>query len=407
MPALRRRPVGYGRQRPRSESSVYYSWYEWQRASLAPWLTLARRRTAPWLRPGVELAARNAAAGEPAKDDLATYLRREHGAPVRARTLAATPFYRLRAFRAEGGPGAPRVLLVAPWSGYAAGALAEFVAALLPEAEVLVTDWVDARLVPPAAGPFDLDAQVLAVLDAVRAHGPALHVVAVSQGVVPALAATALAAAEGVGPRSLALLGGPVDARRNPTAGGWYLASTPMSLLTAQLLSVVPTRFPGRGRLVYPGALQLLTYATTNAGLYVNAQAGLLAELAAGEPDGFARLHAELHGLADVPGELVVQGVRVVYRDAALPRGAWSVGGRPVEPVRIERTALLTVEAGRDELVGPEQTHAAQELCPALLRSRRARLTLPDAGHVDLFKGPSFRTRLAPALRAFIAAHDR
>jgi poly(3-hydroxybutyrate) depolymerase len=298
---------------------------------------------------------------------------------------------------------------VAPFSGYATGVLAEFIAALLPAADVLVTDWTDARLVPRAAGRFDLDAQTLAVLDALRTHGgPAPHVVALSQGVVPALAAVALAAAEGIRtPRSLSLLGGPVDPRRHPTPLDRLLAVTPPALLETHLLSVVPPRFPGRGRLVYPGLLQLLTYAAHNAGLYLHAQAGLLAELAAGRPDGYARLHAELHGVADVPGELFAQGLRTVYRDAALPRGAWSIRGREVEPGRIGgRTALLTVEAGRDELVGAGQTHGAHDLCPAVPGTRRARLTLPGAGHVDLFKGPAFRARLAPALLRFIAASD-
>ena len=391
---------------------MYYGWYEWQRGGFAPWLRLARRAAAAggdrWLRAGVELLARNGAAGEPVRADLAGYVGREYGRPVLVRTVAATPFYTLRVFGARRAANRPRVLLVAPFSGYATSMLAEFVAALLPAAECLVIDWTDARLVPKAAGPFDLDAQTLAVLEVLRAHGPGLHVVAVSQGVVPALAAVALVAADDLAPRSLSLLGGPVDPRRNPTALDRTLALIPPSLLEAQLLSVVPPRFPGRGRRVYPGVLQLLTYALNNAGLDLRAQAGLLAELVAGRPDGYARLHAELHAVADVPGELFAQGLRTVYRDAALPRGAWAVHGREVEPGRIAaRTALLTVEAGRDELVGRGQTHAAHDLRPAPpSRSRRARLTLDGAGHVDLFKGPMFQARLVPRLLRFIAAAD-
>jgi poly(3-hydroxybutyrate) depolymerase len=393
---------------------VLYQLLEWQRAAMLPWAALARRARAAdpagvagfAYAPGL-LVERGLAAAEPSPDALPQALARAAGRPVTARVLSRTAFSTLRAFAPCDPPPRRRVLLLPPYSGYASSVLAELAAALFARAELVVVDWSDARLVPAAIGPYHLARQIEEIRALLQAQGPELHVVAVSQGAVPALAATALLArAGGPRPRSLALIGGPIDPQTGAGRATRALALQPLAVTLAQMISTVPPRHPGAGRPVFPGALQLLGFCLSRPAEYLACQAGLLVELAGGPQDGHARRHADLHSVVDVPAELFADMVQAIYRDSLLARGGLVVGGQRVEPAAIARTALLTIEGEADDLVGPGQTHAAHALLPDLAASRRASLTVAGAAHHDLFQGSRFQGSVAPAIASFQERHS-
>jgi poly(3-hydroxybutyrate) depolymerase len=387
---------------------------DWQRASLRPWLALGRSASAALEGGGLltacaDLALLNLATGEARERDVAAAVERDAGRPLRCELVQDHPFVAIRALRPSGVRPARRILLAAPYSGYATTVLSSLIAALVADAEVLVTDWRDARLVPLAAGRFELAAQVALLAALMRRPGPALHVVALSQATVPALLATAVLAADApaAAPASLSLLGGPIDPRRNPTPANQLFLALPPQALAATWFRRVDPGHAGAGRAVLPSLHHLLLFALAHPEPYLQAQLGAFLELAGARGAGFLRGLKDLHALIDVPAELVLTMLRHVFHEPAAIHGGFQLDGRPVRPAAIAGTALLTVEAGNDALVGPDQTHAAHDVTPALADARRGHLTLPGAAHYDLFTGPDMVRRVAPALRTFMTAHQR
>jgi poly(3-hydroxybutyrate) depolymerase len=360
---------------------------EWQRHALA----------------AGEFVARNLAWLAPKAPDLEAAVRRDAGpGGLTAEPVLETPF--VRVLRLAAGERRRRIVLLTPHSGYASSALSPLVASLLPLGEVWATDWRDARLVPAAAGAFDLRAQVRLAAELIAADPgrPPPHLVGVSQSGPPLLAAAALvaAAAPRLRPASLSLLGSQIDVRVAPRQFQALLRGWPKPLAAAQLTAPVPPGLPGAGRRAFPGLLLLLALAGASPDAYLAAQGGLALDLLEGADRGFARQHADLHGVIDVPAELFLDMLDwAVYRPAldgsALRLGAESVGLRP-----LARVPLLTVEAAADELVGPGQTHALHRALGGA--DPDAQLTLPGARHPDLFTGPLFLRALAPALRRFV-----
>ncbi|HMR34587.1 MAG TPA: hypothetical protein PKA09_26770, partial [Geminicoccus sp.] len=372
---------------------MFYRLYELQRWASAPLLAALRlpgEPMAPWQRPAwalAELVARSAEAAEPRQEPIEAAVAAELGRPVEARVTLATPFVRVVRLRLD-GRGQPRVLLVAPHSGYGASVLADLVVALLRQAEVWVTDWVDARLVPAAAGPFRFADQVALCRSALAAGGQPAHLVGLSQS-VPAVMAAA-PTFEGIA--SLILLGGPADPSLDPTPLQRAMAMVPREVLVGQLTSIVAGRHPGAGRRVFPAVYQLLAYAGASPSAYLDVQAGLLAELAIGGSNGRARQHADMHRLLDVPAELFAETIEHTVRGPVAPgEGAGLAGAR-----------LLTIEAGSDGLVGQGQTHAAHRRLAGLGAVPAGRHTVPGADHHDLFTGPRFRSEVVPILEAFL-----
>lgn len=396
---------------------MLYPWLDVQRSWLLALLDLSRLGgglVAPLdrlLHPARELAARTLAAGSTGARALADVVRADAPFPVKAEVAAETPFARLVRLRRSGGggPHRRRSLLLAPCSGYAAAVLGPLATVLAAQGEVVATEWTDARLVPPAEGPFGLRQQVeLALAAAMALDGPA-HLVALSQSGPAALTLAALLAerAPERRPASLAFLGCQLD----PTAGASplrrFLGAWPRDLLLGQLTATVGPGYPGVGRRVYPAVLQLLTCGCASPQLHAEVQGGLLRELAAGGEAGgvHARQHADLHSLADVPAELFADtlGWMLAADDAWGPDGAATIAGARVDLSLLRALPVLTLESGRDELVGQGQTHALA----ARLGVRRARaVTLPLGRHHDLFTGPGFLTDVAPLLRRFHDEHD-
>jgi polyhydroxyalkanoate depolymerase len=275
--------------------------------------------------------------------------------------------------------------------------LSRVVATVLDTRDVVVTEWVDARAVPLAAGPLTLDDQARIVADAILAAGTTAPVVAVSQAGLAALRALGLTAAAADGaPRRLALLGCPLDPRLDPAPAQRLVTSLPDRLIEEHLLLTVPAGHPGAGRRVFAAFLQLLTVASTSPAQYVEIQGGLLLELLGLVRMGYDRQHEDLHALLDVPAELFLDLVAFlrIGDDAALAAAlGLPAGAAPL--------SLLTVEAGGDALVGAGQSHAAVNLLrPAVLHHER--LTVPGAAHHDLFVGPQFERVVRPALLRFL-----
>lgn len=334
--------------------------------------------------------------------------------PVAESVVCDTGFCVLRAFRAavHRKPDARRrILLCAPLAGHHAMLLRDMVIALVADADVFVTDWADARDVPVARGRFGLDDCVHTVEQFIGHLGVRdLHVVAVCQATVPALAAVARLAQRGVEePATLTLLGGPIDARLCPTALERVAATLSPTWLDASAIGVVPDGYAGAGRRVYPGFLQYPTLVAAQPDRQLSLLMGWLCRGATETERAreIERSMAQFSSVLDMTAEFFLDTLRVVFQQMLLARGRWQLAGDLVRPGCLRGVRLLTVEAGRDDICGTGQTHAAQALCDALPASSRHEVTVPDADHYDLFSGPRWRDVVYPAIRDWMAHADR
>ena len=354
----------------------------------APWPGLAS-----WMVQGLRTGD---IGGQPIEEAVAARL----GRRLRHELVAETPFVRLLHLGA--GALGRRIVLLVPHSGYATSVLTDLVMVLLELGEVIVTDWKDARLVPVEAGPFGLEQQHAVALAALRHAGLGADLVAVSQSGWAAVAAlrTVAAAAPEVTPRSVVLLGSPIDPLHRPVPLQQMVAALPEPLELSGLLTTVPGTQPGAGRSVFPSLIQLAAVASSAPSTYAEVQLGTLLEHLGWLDRGYRAQHRDLHALIDVPGELFTDLVALHKgRDLELGGAPWSETG-PLLAALQPATRLVTVEAAADSLVGPGQTHAAQDL---LGTADSLRLTVEGAEHQDLFVGPVFARRVAPALRDFLS----
>ena len=325
------------------------------------------------------------------------------------------PFCRLLHFRRElanGRSPGPRVLLVAPMSGHYATLLRGTVETLLPDHDVYVTDWTDAREVPLADGSFDLDDYIDYIVDILHFLGPGTHVIAVCQPSVPVLAATALMEADDdpLAPASIILMGGPIDTRSNPTAVNRLAEERGTDWFARNVIVKVP--FPNTGfmRDVYPGFLQLSGFMSMNLDRHVTAHKDLFFHLVEGDGDSVDKHEAfydEYLAVMDLTAEFYLQTVDTVFVRHALPRGEMMHRGRRVDPGRIRRTALMTVEGERDDISGRGQTEAAHDLCTGIPPDRKARYVQLGVGHYGVFNGGRFRAETAPRIADFMRSFDR
>lgn len=331
--------------------------------------------------------------------------------PVTMTVVAETPFCRLLRFSAGDGRGVRR-MLCAPLAGHRAVVVRDAIESMLLDADVYVTDWVDARDVLPEAGQFGLADCVLLLEQFMTLLDPAdLDVVAICQATVPSLAAVArLASGDAPEVRALVLMGGPLDARLHPTRLGDIAAKMPLPVFLAHCTGAVPHGYRGAGRIVYPGFLQLPTLAS---GQPERLSAMVIAALQGPWPGSRAQAdlrHAAVAGyvaMMDMPVEFVLDTMRIVFREHLLPRGSWSVGEMPVDPAAMRATRLLTVEGQLDAITGAGQTHAAQTLCRGLDQRLCTQVTVPGCDHYGLFSGPVWRSRVYPMLRSWLNAPER
>ena len=305
---------------------------------------------------------------------------------------------------------APKVLVVAPLSGHHATLLRDTVRALMVEHDVWITDWVDARMVPMAAGVFHLADYVDYVREFIGLLSPDLHVMSVCQPTVPVLCAIALMAETGevTPPRTMTMMGGPIDARKSPTAVNNLAMTRPHSWFERNVIQRVPDKYPGYSRRVYPGFLQHLGFVAMNPDRHVNAHWDYFNHLVEGDDDSADRhreFYDEYNAVLDLPAEYYLDTVKAVFQDFALPKGRMFVRDRLVRPQLIRETALLTIEGELDDISGNGQTEAAHLLCLNIPRERRQHYLAPRVGHYGIFSGRRWRDMIYPRVREFIRTH--
>jgi poly(3-hydroxybutyrate) depolymerase len=335
--------------------------------------------------------------------------------PVREEVVWQRPFCRLVHFarqikttrRAD-----PKLLIVAPMSGHYATLLRGTVAAFLPNHEVYITDWEDARMVPLSDGTFDLDDYIDYVISMLHALGHDTHVIAVCQPSVPVLAAVARMEAEEdpYAPPTMTLMGGPIDTRRSPTAVNTLATEKGLDWFRRNVIAKVPFPHPGFMRDVYPGFLQITGFMTMNLDRHIDAHKELFFHLVSGDGDS-AQKHREFYdeylAVMDLTAEFYLQTVDTVFIRHALPTGTMTHRGKPVDPSKIRGVALLTIEGEKDDITGGGQTEAAQALCSAIPAERKAHYTQPGVGHYGVFNGSRFRSEIAPRIADFIRTHGQ
>jgi len=332
------------------------------------------------------------------------------GHDVIEETAASTPFATLTRFAKVGAAPQARVLIVAPMSGHFATLLRDTVRSLLDGHDVWVTDWVDARMVPLAAGPFHLDDYIGYVQDWIRLLGEDLHVVSVCQPTVPVLAAISLLSFnKEIVPRTMVMMGGPIDARRSPTAVNNLATRKPYSWFERTVIHRVPEKYPGYMRRVYPGFLQHLGFVAMNPDRHLDAHWDYFNHLMAGDDESAEKhrdFYDEYNAVLDLPAEYYLDTVRAVFQEFALPKGRMFVRGELVRPQAIRETALLTIEGELDDISGNGQTEAAHALCLNIPRGRREHYVAPNVGHYGIFSGRRWREVVFPRVRDFIATYS-
>lgn len=313
--------------------------------------------------------------------------------------------------RARGEREDPKVLIVAPMSGHYATLLRGTVEAFLPEHEVFITDWTDARMAPIYAGRFDLQDYVDHIAQALRVIGPGAHVIAVCQPGPPVLAAIALMSEQDdpCAPASMTFMGSPIDARKSPTVPNKLAEERPFSWFEQNMIHTVPPLYPGAFRRVYPGFLQLASFMGMNMSRHVDAHWDYFKNLVGGDGDSVGKhrdFYDEYLSVCDLTEEFYLQTIRDVFQEHKLPRGKWLHRGRPVRPAAISKTALMTVEGEMDDISGIGQTQAAHEICSSIPAQMRQDYVQPGVGHYGVFNGRRFRTEIYPRMREFIRSHQ-
>jgi len=306
----------------------------------------------------------------------------------------------------------PKVLVVAPLSGHHATLLRDTVRTLLREHDVYITDWVDARMVPLAQGPFHLDDYVNYMRRFMTHLGASkLHVISVCQPTVPVLAAVSLMASAGEPtPLTLTLMGGPIDPRKCPTQVNDLARLHEYAWFESNMIFDVPPNYPGNGRKVYPGFLQHAGFVAMNPSRHMTAHWDFYENLVRGDledADAHRRFYDEYNAVEDLPAEYYLDTIRIVFQEHLLPLGKWFVGGERVAPEAIKRTALLTIEGEFDDISGLGQTAAAHDLCTGIPRTRQSHIEVKGAGHYGIFSGRRWRDIVYPDVQAFIRKFHR
>jgi poly(3-hydroxybutyrate) depolymerase len=321
------------------------------------------------------------------------------------------PFGTLLRFKKDIDIEQPRVLVVAPLSGHFATLLRNTVRTLLPDNDVYITDWHNARDVSLEAGAFGFDDYVDYLIKFLEKLGPGAHLVAICQPCVQALAAVAMMAANGnaAQPSSMTLMAGPIDTRVNPTKVNKLATSKPMSWFERNLIARVPWKYPGARRMVYPGFVQLTAFVSMNVNRHYNAHQELYEHLANGEHEKAQVIKAfydEYFAVLDLAAEFYLETVSWVFQESRLPKGELAFKGQPVELKAIRKTALLTVEGERDDICALGQTAAAHDLCTGLRPHMKRHHMQAGVGHYGVFSGRKWDGQIYPIVRNLILASD-
>jgi poly(3-hydroxybutyrate) depolymerase len=329
--------------------------------------------------------------------------------PVLEDVIWSRPFCNLLRFVRPDFPGAdeqPKLLIVAPMSGHYATLLRGTVEAFLPHCDVYITDWADARMTPLAVGAFDLDDYIDYLRQMLDHLGPGVHTLGVCQPGVPLLAAAAIMEEndDPSAPASMTLMGSPIDTRKSPTEVNKLAERRGVEWFRRNVLHPVPFPYPGMGREVYPGFLQLSGFMAMNLDRHVNAHLDMFNHLVKGDGDS-AEKHREFYdeylAVMDLDAAYYMQTIETVFVRHALPKGEMRHRGQFVDPRAIRRCGLMTIEGERDDISGVGQTFAAQELCSNIPEARKLHHLQKEVGHYGVFNGSRFRKEIAPKMRKF------
>nr|WP_314472363.1 polyhydroxyalkanoate depolymerase [uncultured Sphingomonas sp.] len=331
--------------------------------------------------------------------------------PVHEEIVLRLPFGQLKRFVREGVEGGPRLLIVAPMSGHFATLLRGTVERMLPFADVYITDWRDAKMVPVEHGSFDLDDYVDYLVAFLEKIGPGAHMLAVCQPSVPSYAAACLMSADNhpCRPRTLTMMGGPIDTREAPTAVNTLATERPHAWFEQNVIATVPNSYPGAGRRVYPGFLQLTGFMTMNLGNHMMSHWEMFKHLVRGDgesADATKEFYDEYRSVCDMTAEYYLHTIDQVFQAHALPRGVMTHRGRAVDPAAITDIGILAIEGERDDISGLGQTRAALTIATSLPAEKKRYYMAEGVGHYGIFNGSKWRDRIAPVVEEWIAAHD-
>jgi poly(3-hydroxybutyrate) depolymerase len=409
---------------------MLYQLYETQRALMAPFAEFASASAKLYSHPlspfthtpmsqrvaaGLDLVHRLAKDYEKPPFGITTVRVDNVDVAVQEQTAVDKPFCRLIRFKRFTDDATaladmkaqPTVLVVAPLSGHHSTLLRDTVKSLLQDHKVFITDWTDARMVPMEAGPFHLDDYIAYVQEFIRHIGPEVNVISVCQPTVPVLAAVSLMASAGeFTPRTLTMMGGPIDARKSPTAVNNLAMNKSFSWFENNVIYRVPPHFPGAGRPVYPGFLQHTGFVAMNPDRHLSSHYDYFLDLVRGDDDSaesHRQFYDEYNAVLDMPAEYYLDTIKTVFQDFALVNGTWKVDGQLVQPPDITTSALLTVEGELDDISGAGQTRAAHDLCTGIPRSRQFHYDVEGAGHYGIFSGRRWREKVCPHIKEFIA----
>lgn len=413
-----------------ADGRMLYSFYEWNHIALTPVRNAARAQAALLRSPfnpaaHTEVGKVAAAAADVFESVTRRYRKPAWGidatvvagieTPVRIETVWSSPWCSLLHFardkealeKAHGPRSDPAVLIVAPMSGHYATLLRGTVEAFLPDHEVYITDWADARMLPLFVGRFDLHDFIDHVRAMLAQIGPGGNVVGVCQPGPGVLAAVSLMEADDdpALPATMTFMGSPIDARRSPTAPNKLAMEKPLSWFEKQMIHTVPVVYPGAFRNVYPGFIQLASFVGMNLGRHVDAHREYYNNLVAGDGDSVQKhrsFYEEYLSVMDLTEEFYLQTIRDVFQEYKLARGVFEHRGTLVRPDLVKRVALMTVEGEKDDISGIGQTQAAHDLCSAIPASMRLDYVQPGVGHYGVFNGRRFATEIYPRMREFI-----
>ena len=415
---------------PKSQVNPFYSLYDLQQAFLLPLRLMAETVEIGCRNPynplsytalgrtlaaGAELFERTTRRFGKPQFELTQTVKDGRQIAVTETIVAHKPFCTLLHFARDlpitDGVPDPKLLIVAPMSGHHATLLRGTVAALLPDHDVYITDWIDARQVPQRHGAFDLEDYTGYVIDFIKLLGPDVHVLAVCQPAVPVLAAVALMA-EADDPdqaRSMTLMGGPIDASAAETAVTKLADKHPLEWFERTVISQVPAWYPGKGRAVYPGFVQLSGFMSMNIEKHVSEHLRLFQHLVRGDGEEAAthrRFYDEYLSVLDITAEFYLQTIERVFQKMSLPNGTYMWRGHAAKCSAIQKTALFTIEGELDDISAPGQTFAAHRICSGLSMGMKQHLLQPGVGHYGIFNGRKWREQIMPQVRDFIRQHD-
>ncbi len=409
------------------ENSHLYHWHEMHYAAIAPLKMFAMASKAMHRHPLSPITYTTYGKSMAAAAELVERATHRYGKPdfgitharvegrnvgVHQETIASKPFCDLIHFKKDSNIKQPTMLVVAPMSGHHATLLRGTVEALLPHADVYITDWKDGRNVSLEYGGFSLEDYIAYTIEFTQTIGEGVHMLAICQPSVPVMVAASVMneAKDPCAPLSMTLIGGPIDTRINPTKVNALAEQRPLSWFEQNVITRVPFNYPGFMRRVYPGFLQLTGFMSLDLNRHINAHVDLFKHLVVGDGDSATahkKFYNEYLSVCDLPAEFYLDCIEQVFQKHLLPKGEFEYEGRRIDTKAITKTALLTLEGELDDISGVGQTEAAQRLCSSLPEDMRHHHVQQGVGHYGIFNGRKFREHVVPIIAGFINKHNK